>query len=228
MLGLIGGGIALRSLGSRVRIGRILAATPLVPVAEALAAAGAGRARYVGVRGRIDADDEFEDAAHRPLVFRRTRFDARRARGWWTFEDQRELVKFEIREGLDVIRIDGDRLDRGLVVVPRESLGVASDLGDRAPGELPPETPVRMTVEQVSSVDHATVLGVPVRDDAGGVMLTAGLGRPLVLTTLERREAIRLLGGGRRGMALVAGGLLAAGALLVGAALVAAVAESIA
>jgi hypothetical protein len=218
---LIGGAIAIQALGPRVRIGRIIASTPVVTVAEARAAAQAGRARYVGVRGRIDAEDEFEDAAHRPLVLRRTRFEARQRGAWRPFEDQKELVRFELREGLDAIAIDGDRLDRGLVVVPRESVGVAGDLGDRAPADLPPSTPVRVIVEQVSSVDHATALGVPVADGAGGATLTAGLGRPLVLTTLERPEAIRLLGGGRRRQALLAGGLLVAGTVLLLAGLLA-------
>jgi hypothetical protein len=201
-----------------VRIGRILASTPMVSVAEARATALAGRQRYVGIQGRIDAEDEFEDAAHRPLVLRRTRFEARHPRGWRAFEDQKELVRFEVREGLDAIVIDSDRLDHGLVVVPRESAGVAADLGDRAPADLPPTTPVRMIVEQLSSVDHATALGVPVADAHGGALLTAGLGRPLVLTTLERPEAIRLLGGGRRTRSMTAGVLLAAGAgaILIG------------
>ena len=224
---LVAGGIAMRLLGSRVRIGRILAATPIVSVAQAREAALSGRARYVGVRGRIDAETEFEDAAHRPLVFRRTRMEAQRPGGWRAFDDQRELVRFEVHEGLDAIGVDGERLDRGLVVVPRESIGVASDLGERAPAELPPATPVRMVVEQLSSVDHALVLGVPVSDGAGGATLTAGLGRPLVLTNLERQEAIRLLGGGRRRVALLAGGLLGGGAILLAAAGVAALIEAV-
>jgi hypothetical protein len=211
VVALVAGVVAIQGLGPRVRIGRILASTPVVTVAEARAAALQGRQRYVGVRGRIDAEDEFEDAAHRPLVLRRTRFEAGGPRGWRAFDDQRELVRFELREGLDAIGIDAARLDRGLVVIPRESAGVASDLGDRAPNDLPPTTPVRMVVEQVSSVDHATALGVPIPDGAGGAMLTAGLGRPLVLTTLERPEAIRLLGGGRRTQAVVAGVLLVVG-----------------
>src|SRR4029078_9209092 len=56
----------------------LVAATPQVSVAEALALA-AGPARYVRISGRIDAEDEFEDDAHRPLVWRRTRLQVRRA-----------------------------------------------------------------------------------------------------------------------------------------------------
>ena len=49
-------------------------------------------------------------------------------------------------------------------------------------------------IEQVSSVEHATVAGVPTLDpETGSVRMTAGLGRPLILTTLERDEAMRVL-----------------------------------
>jgi len=209
------GWLAMRSLGPRVRIGRILASTPVVSVAEARAAASAGQHRYVGVRGRIDSEQDFEDAAHRPLVLRRTRFEARQGRGWRVFEDQKEVVPFEVHEGLDAIAVDGDALADGLVVVPRESAGVAGDLGDRAPADLPATTPVRVIVEQLSAVDHALVLGVPVVADAGTMELTAGLGRPLVLTNLEEPEALRLLGGGRRTPGIVAGILLAGGVVVI-------------
>jgi len=85
------GWLAMHRLGPRVRVGRILASTPVVSVAEAKAAATAGHHRYVGVKGRIDSEQDFEDAAHRPLVLRRTRFEARQGRGWRVFEDQKEL-----------------------------------------------------------------------------------------------------------------------------------------
>jgi hypothetical protein len=222
------GWLAMRSLGPRVRVGRILASTPVVTVAEARAAATAGQHRYVGVRGRIDSEEDFEDAAHRPLVLRRTRFEARQGRGWRVFEDQKELVPFEVREGLDAITVDGQALADGLVVVPRESVGVAGDLGDRAPADLSASTPVRVIVEQLSAIDHALVLGVPAVAGAGTLTLTEGLGRPLVLTNLEQPEALRLLGGGRRAVGIAAGILLAAGALMAAVGVVWGVIELIA
>jgi hypothetical protein len=192
------GVITLRSFGPRYRIGRLLASTPRVTVAEAAAIARDGPPRYVRVAGRIDATDEFEDADHRPLVYRRTQVQSREGSRWATFEDSREAVAFDIREALDSIRVDADMLDAGLVVVPRESVGVAADLGERAPDTLSAETPVRVLIEQVSSVEHAIALGVPIADshDGSAARLTAGLGRPLVLTTLEPPEAMRILAGG--------------------------------
>lgn len=222
----------LRSYGPRYRVARLLATVPRISVAEAVALAARGTPRYVRVDGRIDAEDEFEDADHRPLVLRRTRLETQRRGGWrggvWrAVEDGREVVPFEIRDGLDAIVVDGDALDDGLVVIPRESIGTAADIPDRVPADLAPTTAVRVRIEQVSSVEHATALGVPVIGDDGRARLTAGLGRPLVLATLEEREAMRVLadGGGLRprvAALLLAAGLIllvaAAGAWFIGAA----------
>jgi hypothetical protein len=207
---LVAGWVVLRSFGPRLRVGRLLAATPAATVAEAVALAESGKRRYVAVRGRVDSDREFEDPDHRPLVLRRTRLQVREGRGWRTWEDNREVVPFEIRDGLVGVAVDADALDQGLVVVPRESAGVAGDLGDRAPAGVAADAPVRLRIEQVSSVEHALVLGVPVTAE-GGARLTAGLGRPLVLTTLERQEAMRVLAEGRTGAPRAAAVLLGAG-----------------
>jgi hypothetical protein len=222
---LLAGVLVLRSYGPNFRIGRLLASTPAVSVAEARAFATDGPPRYVRISGRIDAEDEFEDDAHRPLVFRRTRLQVRDGGGngaWVSFEDRRERVRFEVRDGLEAIMVDDAALDAGLVVIPRESIGTAADVADRVPPGTASETPVRLRIEQVSSIEHAIVLGVPGLDDAGEPRLSAGLGRPLVLTTLERDEAMRILteGSFRRpaiaavclagGLGLVAIGLLLA------------------
>ncbi len=200
---LVAGILVLRTYGPRYRVGRLLAATPAVSVAEAVALA-AGPARYVRISGRIDAEDEFEDDAHRPLVFRRTRLQLRRDGRWVDFEDDRRRVPFEIRDGLDGIAVDDAALDAGLVVVPRESVGTAADVADRVPAGTAATTPVRLWVEQVSSVEHAVVVGVPGLDEAGAPRISAGLGRPLILTTLEPDEAIRVLAEGERRRPLVA------------------------
>jgi len=188
----------LRTFGPRYRVARLLATSPAAtPVAEVIELA-AGPARYVRVDGRIDSEEAFEDAARRPLVFRRTRLQARGLAGWRTFEDGREEVPFEVGDGLQAIAIDTDALGDGLVVIPRESAGTVADLADRAPAGLDPGAPARAVVEQLSAIEHAVVLGVPVRGPDGGTRLTAGLGRPLVLTTLEIPEAMRVIAGGDR------------------------------
>ncbi|MEO6206636.1 MAG: hypothetical protein ABIP77_01620 [Candidatus Limnocylindrales bacterium] len=211
------GALVLRSYGSRYRVGRLLAASPIVSIPEARQLAAAGAARYVGVRGRIDAADEFEDDAHQPLVLRRARVQVREGSRWVTADEHRQAVEFEIREGLDGIGVDQAALDEGLVVVLRESIGTAADVADRVPAGTAPGAQVRLRVEQVSSVEHAIVLGVPVVDpsDPDRITLTAGMGRPLVLTTLEPAEAMRILAEGSTRNPLVAAIALGSGLVLL-------------
>lgn len=218
---LVAAAVTLRSFGPGFRVGRLLASLPPTPMAEARALAERGERRYIRVDGRLDAEEEFEDDAHRPLVLRRTRLEARRLGRWVPFEEQREAVAFEVREGIEGLAIDGDALDEGLVVMPRESTGTAGELGDRAPAGMSARTPVRLRIDQLSSVEHAIVLGVPVRAPDGTLRMTAGLGRPLVVSTLEPPEAMRVLADGGSRPRVAAGLLVAAAVLLALAAVVA-------
>lgn len=210
-VGLAAGWLTMRRLGSRARLGRILASTPVVAVAQARLLAERGDRRYVGVRGRIDSDEEFEDEHGRPLVYRRQRLETRSGSTWVTAEEARQTAPFDVSEGLDTIAIDGNALDTGLIVVPREAEGVAGEIPDRLPPGTPPQTVTRLRIELLSSVDHALALGVPVLDPSRGPLLVPGLGRPLILTNLERDEALRLLAAGARGTLRLASGLAAGG-----------------
>ena len=204
----------LRSFGPRYRVGRLLSATPIVTIAEARTIAREG-SRYVGIRGRIDAEDEFEDDAHRPLVYRRARLELADRSSWRMVDEHVRAIDFDIREGLDAIAVDRDALGHGLVVVLRESIGTAADAPDRVPDGTNPATPMRLRVEQISSVEHAIVLGLPTLGADGTVRLTAGMGRPLVLTTLEPAEAMRVLAGSGSRRPLAAALALGAGLLLI-------------
>lgn len=221
--GLVALGVAaaiLRSFGPGYRVGRLLAVVQQVPIAEAVRLAEAGTPRYVRVDGRIDSDAEFEDADHRPLVLRRTTLEWRPKTGgrWATFDTSLEVVPFVVREGLDEVAVDGGSITDGLIVVPRESIGRVRDLDERAPAGIDPDAEARLRIEYVSSVDHATVLGVPARAAGGRLTIGPGLGRPLILTTLEGDEAMRVLTGGASGRSRVAVACLVLGALLIGAA----------
>ena len=194
--------------------------------------ARAGQHAYVRVDGRIDTEEDFEGPDHQPLVLRRVRLEVRDGRRWRPFEDHRQVVPFTVNEGLDTIAIDTDALDAGLVVVPRESVGTAADLADRVPPGTTAETPVRARIDQLSSVEHAIVLGYPVPPNPGvagvdeapapgapAARMTAGRSRPLILTVLEPDEAMRVLAADRRSRTRVAGALIAvAVALILGSA----------
>jgi hypothetical protein len=226
LVALATGVLLLRSYGPSFRVGRLLASAPTVSVGEARQLAS-GPARYVAIEGRIDSESDFEDAAHRPLVFRRTRLQVRGQGRWVSLEDRRERVPFEIREGIDSIAVDDSALDDGLVVVLRESEGTAADIADRVPEGTPPTSAARLRIEQVSSVEHAIVVGVPVMDPVGEPTMTAGRGRPLILTTLDRPEAMRILARGDTRRPALALASLIGGLLLVGAGLAWAVAGAV-
>jgi hypothetical protein len=210
------GWLLVRRLGARARVGRILASTPIVPVDEAVRLAD-GRPRYVAVGGRLDSDHEFYDEHDRPLVLRRSRLEVRTGSRWRIVADHREIAPFRLAGGLASIEVDGQALDEGLIVVRRESEGTAGEIPDRVPPGTPADAPARLRVELLSTVEHALALGVPTMGPAGMPILRPGLGRPLILTTLEPAEAMRLLAADHRsstraGAVLMAGGLIAAAA----------------
>jgi hypothetical protein len=220
LVAIVVGWLLVERLGGSARVGRILASTPIVPVDEAVRLAEAGTRRYVGVGGRLDSEQEFLDEHKRPLVFRRSRLEVRSGSRWRTVADNREVVPFALAGGIASIAVDGDALDDGLVVVVRHAEGLASEIPERIPEDVPPATPVRLRVELVSTVEHALALGVPAIGPEGQPMLRPGMGRPLVLTTLEPAEAMRMLGSAHRsstraGALLMAGGVLAAAGGLV-------------
>ena len=119
-----------------MRVGRLLAVAPVVSIAEARAFAE-GPPRYVAIQGRIDAADEFEDEAHRPLVLRRARIQLGSRRGWRTIDEQREAVDFDVREGLDGIAIDQRRPRRRA----RRRAARVGRHRRRRPGPVPAGTP---------------------------------------------------------------------------------------
>lgn len=212
LLALLAGIALIASFGARLRVGRLIAGTHPVSLSELPTIAAAPRPRYVRTQGRIDSDEEFEDAAHRPLVFRRTLVQLRTGvlRRWRTVDESREVVPFRVADASGSIAIDPAELDTGLVVIPREATGVAADMPGRVPAGTPPDTPVRVRILQISSVEHATVLGVP-ETGPHGLRLHGLPGKPLVLTTLEQPEAMRILADGRQSVIRAAVVLFACG-----------------
>jgi hypothetical protein len=221
-LALVAGLLLVRSFGAAGRIGRIVASTRAVPIARAIELAAGPDAPYLRVDGRVDADEVFEDDAHRPLVLRTSRLEVQVDGRWRTIDGKRETVPFGVTETGHAIAVDVAALDEGLAVVPREALGTVADLARRVdPAVLagyPADAPARYTIHQVSAVEHSAVFGVPFIGPDGQARIGPGRGRPLVLTTLETDEAIRLLGGGRKWRAGTAIGLLGGGlaVLMVG------------
>lgn len=213
--------LLLRRLGPRFRVGRLLAAAPQATLTEALALAASGEQRYVRVHGRLSSDEEFPDELNRPLVYRRRRLLVADGRGGWTVVgDEREAVPFGVEERGAYLAVDAAALGDGLVVIPRESDGRVADLPAEMATDLDADAAGRLLIEQVSAVEHAFVAGVPVAAPDGTPSITAGLGRPLILTTLEPAAAMRVLArSGRRDVVLAAVLFGAGAAALLAAAL---------
>ena len=217
------GAWAVRSGGPRTRAGRLLASlSPITPSEALKLGSRLASGRYVAISGGIDAAEIFEDENHRPLVYRRERVLIADGGSWREIDRSVRWLPFSVSDAHGSISVDGDALGEGLIVVVRQWEGSVTELAaaerdfaDDASRRLvaaiaasDPQRAARVALEQISTIDSATVAG---RLD--GDRLTADGGRPLILTTLERSEALRLIGASRRGaLAVNLGGLLSIGA----------------
>jgi hypothetical protein len=213
----------------RTRAGQLLAGLSPISPTEALrlAALRGESAPYLAIKGSIDAPEIFEDEHHRPLVFRRERVSIADDQGWRVIDDAVRSLPFVISDASSAINIVTADLADGLVVVERRWEGSVAELHAAGREYQSPETAglvaaiaasdptrgARVGLEQISNLDRATAAGQLVDGE-----LRAGAGRPLVVTTLERAEALRLLGGegrGRLASSTLALALLALGLLLL-------------
>lgn len=220
--------LLLRSLGVRYRVGRLLSAAPLIDIAAARELV-TGPARYVRVTGRITSDEEFPDENDRPLVYRRKRVEIGDGPGgkWRTIADEREAVPFGVETRDDFIAVDEGAISDGLVAIPRESAGTLADLPKELVADLADlpsaDAPARLVIEQLSAVEHATVCGTPILRN-GQPTMSAGAGRPLIITTLDAPAAMRVLAAGDRPRVVGAAVLLVVGVVLAAATAVALIA----
>ena len=218
-----------RRTDARTRAGQLLAGlSPISPTdALKLAALRGDAAPYLAIKGSIDAPEIFEDENHRPLVYRRERVSIADEGGWRVIDTAERSLPFVVSDPSSSISIATADLADGLVVVERRWEGSVAELHVAGREYQSPETAAlvaalavsdptrgaRVGLEQISSLDRATAAGQLVDGE-----LRAGAGRPLVVTTLERAEALRLLGTegrGRLASSTLALALLALGLLLL-------------
>ena len=234
-IGLIGAALLViglllsRRTDARTRAGQLLAGLSPISPTEALklAALRGDSAPYLAIKGSIDAPEIFEDEHHRPLVFRRERVSIADEGGWRVIDTAERSLPFVVSDPSNSISIATADLADGLVVVERRWEGSVAELHAAGREYQRPETAAlvaalatsdptrgaRVGLEQVSNLDRATAAGQLVDGE-----LRAGAGRPLVVTTLERADALRLLGGEARGRLVsstLALALLAIGLLLL-------------
>ena len=207
--------------GTRTRAARLMAGVAPVSPREALLV---GDGHYLAVSGNIDAAEAFEDESHRPLVYRRERVLIADSATWREVERVVRSVPFVISDGDHSLTIDAAQLGDGLVVIERQWDGSVAELAAAHRDYQNPEsaalvaqlasaaptTGARVILEQISTLDRGTAAGLL----RGGALTAGGAGQPLVLTTLDRREALRILGSGQR--ASLAAGLLTLLLLIAG------------
>ena len=218
-----------RRTDARTRAGQLLAGlSPISPTdALKLAALRGDAAPYLAIKGSIDAPEIFEDENHRPLVYRRERVSIADEGGWRVIDTAERSLPFVVSDPSSSISIATADLADGLVVVERRWEGSVAELHVAGREYQSPETAAlvaalavsdptrgaRVGLEQISNLDRATAAGQLIDGE-----LRAGAGRPLVVTTLERAEALRLLGTegrGRLASSTLALALLALGLLLL-------------
>lgn len=226
---IVAGLLLSRRTDARTRAGQLLAGLSPISPTEALklAALRGGAAPYLAIKGSIDAPEIFEDEHHRPLVYRRERVSVADEGGWRVIDTAERSLPFVVSDPSNSISIAIADLSDGLVVVERRWEGSVADLHAAGREYQRPEAAAlvaalavsdpargaRVGLEQISNLDRATAAGQLVNGE-----LRAGVGRPLVVTTLDRADALRLLGGEGRGrlasstLALV---LLSIGVLLL-------------
>lgn len=222
---------ASRRGGTRARSARLMAGLAPVTPEEALLV---GEERYLAVQGSIDAAEAFDDENHRPLVYRRERVLVREGDTWRELERAVRSVQFFVASSSASIEVDAEMLGDGLVVIERQWEGSVAELvasgrtfKEAATSTLvaelaasAPALPARVVLEQISTLDRGTVVGLL----RNGTLTAGGAGQPLVLTTLDRRDALRILGSEARGslavslitLAALVAGVLTAGVALVG------------
>ena len=199
-----------RRTDARTRAGQLLAGLSPISPTEALrlAALRGDAAPYLAIKGSIDAPEIFEDENHRPLVYRREQVSIADEGGWRVIDTAERSLPFVVSDPSSSISIATADLADGLVVVERRWEGSVAELHAAGREYQSPETAAlvatiaasdptrgaRVGLEQISNLDRATAAGQLVDGE-----LRAGAGRPLVVTTLERAEALRLLGSEGRG-----------------------------
>jgi hypothetical protein len=212
-------GMARRLAGARqVRVGELLTLDPLP-----------GRA--IRVAGRIRCPDPLVTPTDDRLVALHRDVELQLPGGGWrTIERMRETRGFELWDHAGALPIDPAGASEPLVVIPHVWAGAPDELGEEhraAVARLTTEgggpRAARATTRMVSVIERLLVLAEVRRAPDGTVSLVPPAGG-YVISALELDDAMRLLGGPRKGLLLASAAALGVGVALalIGAVLMAA------
>ena len=220
LLLLIGGSFALRRSGARAGMGRRLAAAREVRLADLLGE-DPPPARPVRVVGRIRCADPILTAAGDRLVALHRDVEVQLAGGGWrTIERRRESRGFELWDHGGSLSIDPAAVAEPLVVIPHVWRGAPAELSEEHRGAVARltaeggEPSSARTVTRMLSVIERLLVLASVRRAADGTVSLAPPPGGYVISALELDDAMRLLGGPRKGLLLGAAAAIGLGALL--------------
>ncbi|HET6380263.1 MAG TPA: hypothetical protein VFH63_04410 [candidate division Zixibacteria bacterium] len=232
---LIAAGLAaIRASGARVSLARRLAGARQLRVGDALDADPLP-ARPVRLLGRVRCPDPIVTDRDERLVALHRDVEVRTPDGRWrVIERVRETRGFELWDHDGSLTLDPAHAAEPLVAIPHVWRGTTAELSHPpyadAIARLAPdgrELPARSVTRMVATVDRLQVLA-EVRPGPDGRRRLEPPPGGYVISVLELPDAMRLLGGPRRGLLLAGAGLLGAGvvvaAISLGVALISAVA----
>ena len=216
----VGATLALRAAGADLRTARRLAGPREVPVGRILDPEFAFPTRAVRVSGRIRCRDPLRAPDDERLVAFHRDVEVLAADGWRSIERLRETRSFELWDHDGSLAIDPAAAAEPLITIPAVWEGAVEALEEphassatRLAQRSGPLRGARATTRTINVTDRLLVLAIAERDEARRVRLVPPPGGYLI-TTLALDDAMRLLGGGRRGALVGATLALGIGALL--------------
>ncbi len=217
---LVGGVLALRGSGARIRMARRLGGAREMKVGTLFDATGLPP-RPVRLTGRVRCADPLVSDNDERLVAWHRDVEVRTRDGWRSIEHRRETRSFELWDHDGALTVDPAQAAEPLIAIPHTWNGSPADLDAtyqpaiaRLETEAGPITAARAETRMIGIIDRLLVLARVERDGAG-VRIQPPPGGYLI-STMELDEAMRLLGGPHRRwvpvavLATLCGGLLTA------------------
>lgn len=198
----VGGLLAVRGSGARIRMARRLGGAREMKVGTLLDATQPP-ARPVRVAGRVRCADPLVSDEDERLVAWHRDVEVRTRDGWRSIEHRRETRSFELWDHDGALTVEPAQAAEPLIAIPHAWHGMPGDLDEtyqpaiaRLETQAGPITAARAETRMISVIDRLLVLS-RVERDAAGVHLRPPPGG-YVISAMELDEAMRLLGGPQR------------------------------
>jgi hypothetical protein len=201
--------LALRASGARPAVARRLAGPPEMRVGQLLDEEAMPE-RPMRVVGRIRCQEPLEMGRGERLVAYHRDVEVRIGDRWRSLERLRETRSFELWDHDGSVTVDPSKAAEPLIVIPKVWRGDSAELEEphrsaaaRLAERHGPASGARSITRTVNVTDRLLLLARPARDAAGRPRLDPPDGGYL-LSNLALDDAMRLLGGRHRRLAVMA------------------------